>query len=118
MREYRERKAAKLLEEATPLTAFSHKQASERTKDKILFGLRSGGVDQWHSITPAQACEIGRALLTAGGKKPECKDWFLDTFRAARIDVRLGGMTPEAAAAKHGIDAELLTAWIARLDAA
>lgn len=105
-----------LIASVLPVSDFAYKQAAEGTNNQIFFGVRSHLSVQWFSVTRDQAAALGRAMLTAAGKKPACEDALLDLFRAARIQVQLGGMEPNAAAKKYGIDPELLTEWIRRLD--
>lgn len=56
--------------------------------------------------------DLARAMLEALG---EVSAHDADAFRAARIDVTLGGLSIENAAARHEIDPDILATWMERL---
>lgn len=101
-----------------PVEWFAYKRTGEEERDNIVFGMRLPSGPQWFSLTPELARQMGRALLAAGGKKAVEADYFLDTYRAARIDCRLGGLSTEEAARKRGVDVDILTLFMAKLDGA
>lgn len=103
-----------------PVIDFAYARSAEKGAKALLgLKLRTGRRDEhsveWFAIGAGKAKAIGRALLTMIDEKPEPFDHVLDQFRAARNACRRGGLTPQDAAARHGIDAELLVAWMARL---